>query len=146
MENLARANPDFTIAVALEHLNKDGTRETISVAINKIISKELFYCEKGFGAYLTNRRIRVSKRKENDIVLGATNHPGFLSKKEIKNLSLRSYGAPTLEIAYLAAAKLEISALKNSPLITPFSLLVKEAGGKVEIEQGKLVLSNGLFS
>ena len=43
--NLIRSNTDFTVAVALEHRNKEGEREAISVAISKIFGGELYYCD-----------------------------------------------------------------------------------------------------
>lgn len=131
--NLIRSNPDFTVAVALEHHNKNSAKEAISVAISKIFGGELYYCEKGFGAYLNNRRIRVSKRNSGEII----------SVNEIESSNSRgsrSYGCRTLTIAYLAAARIEkaIFLKENNEFLKPFLLLVKEAGGRI-VEDEKSV-------
>jgi len=137
LDNLSRANPNFAVAIILVHKGDDGIEESISVAINNIFNKELYYCEKGFGAYLNNRRIRCSKRKVDKIAF--VNDP--------KNLKLeakftQSLGSSALEIAYLASAKAEIGIFENNILNRNLLLLLKESGGSVE-EQGKFILAQG---
>lgn len=138
-DNLLRANPDFTVAVALEHLNSSGQKEGISAAIAKIFGGETYYCEKGFGAYVNNRRIRVSKRTSGAILVAAEEQ-NFLAEK---NESLRSYGCRTLETAYVASSRLEKAIFKNQnyEFFKPFTLLVKEAGGKVVENETKILIS-----
>lgn len=140
MNNLTRSNPDFTVAIALEHLGANGQREAISVAISKIFGGELYYCEKGFGAYLNNRRIRVSKRIGETLIV-ASEDQNFISEK---NYSARSYGCRSLEVAYVAAARLEKAIFKkeNYELLKPFLLLVREAGGKITEEEKSILVSN----
>ena len=141
-ENLTRSNPDFSVAVALQHLGEDGQREGISVAVSKIFGGETYYCEKGYGAYLNNRRIRISTRISGDTQVVATEDQEVMATKMgDKKFHTRSYGCRTLEVAYFAAARLE-SALfvkKNYELLKPFLLLAREAGGKI-IEEDKNVL------
>lgn len=131
--NLIRSNPDFTVAVALEHNGKNSGKEAISVAISKIFGGELYYCEKGFGAYLNNRRIRVSKRNS----LG--NSGEILSVNEIEK-GQRDYGSRTLALSYLASSRIEkaIFSKENHEFLKPFLLLVKEAGGRI-VEDEKSV-------
>lgn len=140
INNLTRSNPDFTVAIALEHLNENGQKEAISVAISKIVGGELYYCEKGFGAYLNNRRIRVSKRTSGDFVV-ASEDQNLLTDK---NHSHRTYGCRTLELAYVASSRLEMAIFKNenSELLKPFLLLVREAGGKISETEKSIVASN----
>jgi myo-inositol-1(or 4)-monophosphatase len=141
-ENLTRSNPDFTVAVALEHLDENGQRQAISVAISKIIGNELYYCEKGFGAYLNNRRLRVSKRANCKFPLMVTEDQLLLSKKiSSTSFAIRYYGCRTLELAYLASARFEgaLFQKQNCELLKPFLLLVKEAGGII-IEDEKFIL------
>lgn len=127
--NLMRSNPDFTVAVALEHKNKNGEKEAISVAVSKIFGGELYYCEKGFGAYLNNRRIRVSKRNSGEI----------LTSSEIEKSS-RVYGCRTLALSYLASSRIEraVFSKEDYELLKLFLLLVKEAGGRI-VEDEKSV-------
>jgi myo-inositol-1(or 4)-monophosphatase len=139
-ENLIRANPDFTVAVALVHRSELGQKESISVAISKIFGGEIFYCEKGFGAYMNNRRIRVSKRTSGEILIASEN----LSMISEKGQSLRAYGCRTLEVAYVSSARLEKAIFKNesSELLRPFLLLAREAGGKIVEEEKLISVSN----
>lgn len=143
MNNLTRSNPDFTVAVALEYRNENGQKEGISVAISKIFGGEIYYCEKGFGAFLNNRRIRVSKRANEVLVASAEDQKAFEEKMAGKNFSLRSYGCRTLEVAYLAASRLEAAMFKNqsAELLRPFLLLVKEAGGKISEDEKSILAS-----
>lgn len=144
MQNLARSNPDFTVAVALQHIDENGKKETISLAISKIFGGELYYCEKGFGAFLNSRRIRVSKRAMNDFPIISSFDSSLI---EDKKFSYRSYGCLSLEVAYLAASRLEGAIFRNEEanFINPLLLLVKEAGGKI-IENDKFILAtNGLI-
>lgn len=141
LENLTRSCADFTVAVALQHIKKDGTKQAISVAINKVVGKELFYCEKGFGAYLNNRRIRVSKRLKDSILVSCRDLK-LLTDLGLKNFDLRYSGSRTLDIAYLASAKVEKVVIEKSALLEPFLLLVREAGGRVEEKNGVLVVNS----
>lgn len=138
--NLMRANPDFTVAVALEHRNAAGQKESISAAISKIFGGETYYCEKGFGAYANNRRLRVSKRTTGELLV-ASEDPSLLSDN---NQSLRSYGCRTLEMAYVASSRLEKAIFKNQnyDLAKPFELLIREAGGKIVEAEKIITVSN----
>lgn len=141
INNLVRSNPCFTIAIALEHINAAGQKEPIALAINNIANNEIYYCEKGFGAYVNNRRLRVSKRSLNDGILVCSED----IKNESKNISNRNYGCKTLELAYLASARIDAALLPKQDLIKPFTLLVREAGGKVVENEKLIIASNGLF-
>lgn len=153
LSNLVRGIPDFTVAIALEHIAKDGSKESISVAINKVIGSELYYCEKGFGAFLNNRRLRVSKRGVNDVPLIALDDHSYFTKEvrenlKLKTFSLRNYGCRTLELAYLTSSRFDLAFFKNwnYEYLKPYMLLVKEAGGKV-VENDKFILaSNDLIN
>ena len=138
-DNMLRSNPDFTIAIALEH-NSAGKKESIAVVILKVVGGELYYCEKGFGAFLNNRRIRVSKRTIGDFVIAAQD----ASLVEGKNFSLRNYGCRSLEIAYVASSRLEKAVIpnKNTDYVKPFMLLVREAGGKISENEKAIIVSN----
>ncbi|GDX35635.1 inositol monophosphatase [Alphaproteobacteria bacterium] len=138
IDNLARSNPDFVTAVALLHRSSDNKFETIALATIKVIGGELFYCEKGFGAYLNNRRIRVSKRNHNQHIVVNDS-----SCKIEKNILQRCYGSPILSISYFASARCEQVYLEsNNSFVKYFFLLAKEAGGKVEEVGQQVIISN----
>jgi len=149
LANLTRANPNFTSAISLEHIDQSGNSQPISVAINKLVSGELYYCEKGFGAYLNNRRIRVSKRSTSDVFLIGGEDQSLLNKENlsefgIKTFSYRSHGSRTLEIGYFSSAKLDGVVFKNwrSENLKPFLLLAKEAGAKILEKEKSIWLLN----
>ena len=152
LSSLARGIPDFTVAVALQHTDKDGNTESISAAISKVIGSELYYCEKGFGAYLNNRRIRVSKRGIHDVPLVSIDDYSYLSKEittelKLTSFALRNYGCRTLEAAYLASSRFDLSFFKNwnYEYLKPFLLLVREAGGKIHEREKFILASNNLI-
>jgi len=138
-ENMMRSSPDFTICMALEH-NSAGKKEVIAVVILKVVGGELYYCEKGFGAFLNNRRIRVSKRTVGDFVIAAED----ASLVEGKNFSLRNYGCSSLSVAYVASSRLEKAVFKNqnTEFLKPLMLLVREAGGKISENEKAIIVSN----
>ena len=153
LANMVRGNSDFTCAIALEQINEDGSKETISVAVSKIIEGEIYYAEKGFGAYLNNRRIRVSKIAANDLVVASSEEHSFFTKENldafaIKNFSHRNHGSRTLEAAYLASSQIEMAVFRNwkYEIISPFFLLFKEAGGKFFHEKRLTIATNSLIN
>lgn len=153
MNSLVRGNPDFTVSVAIEYTGADGVKEPISLAINKVIGSELYYCEKGFGAYLNNRRLRVSKRGVNDVPLVSLDDYSYFTKDvreslKLKSYGLRNYGCRTLELAYLSSSRFDLAFFKNWNYehLKPFLLLVREAGGRVVENEQFIFASNGLIN
>jgi myo-inositol-1(or 4)-monophosphatase len=133
LDNLSRANPNFVVAVILVH--KDGEKEeAISVALNNVFSKEIYHCEKGFGAYVNNRKIKVSKRKDNKLAF-VSNVANMKDKVKFN----QALGSAALEVAYLASGKAEIGVFDNNALNQNLLLLFKEAGGKVEEHNNLLI-------
>jgi myo-inositol-1(or 4)-monophosphatase len=145
IDNLSRANPDFTVGVALIHREASGKKEGIAAAIYKVVGGEMLYGEKGFGAFVNKRRVRVSKRGSSEVFICASQDLNFLSKKIAgKKFSHRAYGSPLLELAYVASARMEMTIFskEHSDLLSPFFVLVREAGGKVLEEENFFVISN----
>jgi len=147
-ENLVRSIPDFTIAISLRH-HENNLLNSVALAINKIIGSDLYYCEKGFGAFCGNRRIRVSKRSTKDsLILAADNS---LSQKTINEFklekySIRNYSCPTLDIAYLASSKIDgIIFSKNNKAFNNFLLIAQEAGAVIKEYEDNVLISNGSF-
>jgi myo-inositol-1(or 4)-monophosphatase len=104
---------------------------------------EMFSAELGSGAYLNNRRIRVSKTARLADALFAT---GFPSVKRHKNVNVHFYyqvamashgvrraGSAALDLAYLASGRLDgFWEFGLSPWdMAAGILLVREAGGRV---------------
>jgi myo-inositol-1(or 4)-monophosphatase len=109
--NFLHGLPQFCISVGLE---REG--QMVAGVIYDPIKDEMFIAERGKGAFLNNRRLRVAARREMaDAVvicglphLGRPQHPRFL--KELSSVmavsaGLRRLGAAALDMAYVAAGR-----------------------------------------
>ena len=70
--NFMHAIPHFAITVGLERRNPDGSSEIVAGVTYNPVANELFWAEKGKGAYLNDKRIRVSGRRDMSESLFAT--------------------------------------------------------------------------
>ena len=139
--NFIHGLPHFAISIAL--MIKE---EIISGIIYDPIKDELFWAEKGVGAYLNDRRIRVSARNQLKDALVSTGipwkgmeetHKNYLKILEniMKNSSgIRRYGAAALDLAYVASGRYDGYWHReiNYWDIAAGLILVKESGGFVE--------------
>jgi myo-inositol-1(or 4)-monophosphatase len=138
--NFIHGIPHFSISIALE---KAGVIMA-GVTYNPILD-ELFWAEKGAGTFMNNRRLRVSGRRELDVALVASsNHlasknsssPSWGEKlKEVSSqvAGVRRLGATTLDLAYVAAGRLDGAWDSHCHLwdMAAGILMVQEAGGYV---------------
>ena len=122
--NFLHGIPHFCISIGLKF--KD---EIISGIIFDPIKNEIFYAEKNQGAFFNNHRIRVSKRKNLDECLFATNKNGLSSS----DLNARIFGSAALDLAYVASGRIDGYFQNGLNLwdIAAGTLIVKEAGGIV---------------
>ena len=112
-------------------------------------TNDFFWTSKGAGAWCNNTRLRVSKRQHfSECVIGTgiphlgRTYDGYL--QEIDQITkecsgLRRLGSASLDLAYVAAGKLDAYWEKNLNLwdMAAGVLLIKEAGGKVTEPSGK---------
>ena len=89
----------------------------------------MFFAEKNKGSYLNNQRLRVSKKNILDDCLFSSNHEGV----KFSNFNMRYTGCAALDLAYVAAGRLDGFFHNNINLwdVAAGSLMVKEAGGIV---------------
>jgi myo-inositol-1(or 4)-monophosphatase len=135
--NFLHGVPHFSISVGLE---REG--QIVAGVIYDPIKDEMFLAEKGKGAFLNNRRLRVSARREMaDALLicglphiGRPNHPQFL--KEMNAVmavcgGLRRLGSAALDLAYVAAGRADAywERSLNSWDVAAGLIIVREAGG-----------------
>ena len=120
--NFLHGIPHFATSIALKHNN-----EIISGLIFDPIKDEMFYAEKNNGAYLNNKRIRVSKKKDISECLFATS--GVIEKKI--EFSYRKSGSAALDMAYIGCGRYDGYFQKNLKLwdIAAGLIIVEEAGG-----------------
>jgi myo-inositol-1(or 4)-monophosphatase len=150
--NFLHGIPHFSITVALE---RDAA---IAAAVTyNPVSHELFWSERGRGAFLNDKRLRVSARTRlEDVVittgipfLGHGRHATFL--KELHQLAqrvagVRRFGSAALDLAWVAAGRCDGYWERD---LSPWDmaaglLLVSEAGGTVTDADGRdFTLSGG---
>ena len=120
--NFLHGVPHFATSIALKHNN-----EIVSGLIFDPIKDEMFYAEKNNGAYLNNKRIRVSKKNNMKECLFATS--GIIERKI--EFSFRKSGSAALDMAYIACGRFDGYFQKNLNLwdIAAGLILVEEAGG-----------------
>jgi myo-inositol-1(or 4)-monophosphatase len=137
--NFLHGVPYFAISIGLEK-----NKEIICGMIFNPITNEMFYAEKGKGAYLNNSRIRVSSRKNIDECILLTGGPILSYKnkeiffKEYESVSrkvaaTRKFGSSALDLAYLASGRCDGVWERNLNYwdIAAGIIIVKEAGGTV---------------
>ena len=135
--NFMHAVPFFAITVALER--KD---ELVAAITYNPITDEMFMAEKGGGAFLNNKRMRVAQRRDihDTLVSYEVPHRGgkelALSRAELsvlqgKVVGIRGTGSAALSLAYVAAGRFDAAIVRNvnSWDIAAGILLVREAGG-----------------
>lgn len=150
--NFLHGIPHFAISIALE---RDGA--PFAGVIYAPIHDEMYWAEKGNGAYLNGNRLRVSARRRVDESLFATGIP-FKGKRDhglfLRQLEavmtvaggVRRTGSAALDLAYVAAGRFDgFWQTWLSPWdIAAGIVLVREAGGFVsEIDDGSAMMSSG---
>jgi myo-inositol-1(or 4)-monophosphatase len=158
--NFAHSFPMYNVTMALTQAG-----QLIAGVIFDPTRNEMFTCERGSGAYLNNRRIRVSKVARIEDALVAT---GFPSRKRHLNVNVHFYyqlamvthgvrraGSAALDLAYVACGRLDAfwEFGLNPWDMAAGILLIEEAGGKcsdmhggpVDIRGPHLLTDNGLI-
>ncbi|MDQ1186916.1 MULTISPECIES: inositol monophosphatase family protein [Agrobacterium] len=137
--NFLHGIPQFAVSIGLER-----SGEIVAGVIFNPATDELYTAERGGGAFLNDRRIRVAARKQlSDSVvccgvphLGRGNHGKFLV--ELRHVmgetaGVRRMGAAALDLAYVAAGRFDgFWEAELSPWdIAAGIVLIREAGGFV---------------
>ena len=156
--NFLHGIPIFSVSIALE---RQG--QIVAGVIYNPAMDELYTAERGGGAFMNDRRLRVAARtKLSDTVigcgvphLGRGHHGNFLV--ELRNVmaevsGIRRLGSAALDLAYVAAGRMDgFWEGGLSPWdIAAGLLMVREAGGYVSdakggqdmLEQGTVVAGN----
>ena len=143
--NFLHGFPQYAVSIALKREN-----EVIEAVVADPVANEVFTATRGVGAFVNGRRLRVSKRSQMAEALVGTGFPfrrtddydAFLKVfKEVAQSTsgLRRAGAASLDLAYVAAGRLDAfwEANLKSWDIAAGSLLVLEAGGLVTDFKGE---------
>jgi myo-inositol-1(or 4)-monophosphatase len=142
--NFLHGIPHWAISIGLERRLPDGSSEVAAGVVYNPASAEMFWAEKGQGAFLNERRLRVSARRNLQEALFATGIP-FAVTTPANRLAfartlgglmpqvagVRRFGSAALDLAWVAAGRYDgYWELGIKPWdITAGLLLVREAGG-----------------
>ena len=153
--NFLHGIPHFAISIALE---REG--QLVSGVVFNPITDDLFTAEKGSGAFLNDKRLRVAARKDLKNCLSATGIPFMgrgtpedhdLFMKELRVVidstpGIRRFGSASLDLCWVAAGRFD--AFWEHKLsawdIAAGMLMVREAGGVVtDLSGGERMLQSG---
>ena len=145
--NFLHGIPHWAISIGLERRLPDGGSEIAAGLVYAPAADEMFWAEKGAGAFVNERRLRVSARRELKDALFATGIPfAAVSRRAPRRVSparsgalmpqvagIRRFGAAALDLAWVAAGRYDgfwELGLKPWDLCAGV-LIVREAGGFV---------------
>jgi myo-inositol-1(or 4)-monophosphatase len=143
--NFLHGLPQFAISIGLD---REGT--LVAGVIYNPITDELFTAERGKGAFLNDKRLRVAARRQLSEAVITCGLPHYgrgdleiglreLSAVQKKVAGLRRFGAAALDFAYVAAGRFDgywERDLKPWDMAAGI-LMVREAGGFVTDLQGR---------
>lgn len=159
--NYAHGYPFFCVSIGFE----DAGVMQFGVVFNPI-SEELFWAERGQGAYLNDKRITVSANKTLATSLLVTGFPPDTQTAKISNMAefaritdmshgVRRDGSAALDLSFVACGRFDgFWELKLAPWdLAAGTLIVREAGGTVsnltggpfDMSTGHVVADNGLI-
>lgn len=156
--NFLHGLPHWAVSIALEHKG-----EVVAGVVYDPTKDEMFFAEKGQGAWLNESRLRVSGRMRMIESIFATGLP-FAGRGDLPETlqdlarilptcaGVRRFGSAALDLAYVAAGRYDgfWERRLNSWDMAAGLVIVREAGGLVEplrkggniIEDGEVICSN----
>ncbi len=167
--NFAHGFPQFCVSMGLEQrpatLKPDEDGTLVAALIYDPLRDEIFTAERGRGALLNGKPLRVSGIPELAEALVATGFPSrkrhaspnihFYQEFTLRSHGVRRAGSAALDLAYVAAGRMDAFWEFNlNPWDTAAGiLLVEEAGGRVtdfagrhyRLESREILASNGLI-
>jgi myo-inositol-1(or 4)-monophosphatase len=168
--NFAHGFPAFCVVLGLEHrplgLSDTADGEIIAGVTYDPLRDEMFVAEKGRGAWLNGRQIKVSKTTQLAESLTATGFPShkrhnspnihLYQQMTLRSHGVRRAGSAALDLAYVACGRLDgFWEFNLNPWDTSSGvLLVQEAGGTIThfdggpftLDSREVLATNGLIA
>jgi myo-inositol-1(or 4)-monophosphatase len=162
--NFLHGIPHFAIAIAVEEPRPDGRGEIVAGVIYQPLTDETFWAERNSGAWLHDRRLRVSARRDLGECVIATGipfqahgdydeHAAIMARVSPQIAGVRRFGSSALDLAWVAAGRYDGYWEAD---LHPWDwaagmLMVREAGGFVTdyrggdrmLERSEVVAGNG---
>ncbi len=118
--NFLHGMPHWAISIGLQKRLADGGAEIVAGMVYNPAANEMFWAEKGGGAFLNDRRLRVSARRELSDAVFATGIP-FAAVTPQRRLhfartlgalmpqvaGIRRFGAAALDLTWVAAGRFD---------------------------------------
>jgi myo-inositol-1(or 4)-monophosphatase len=157
--NFLHGLPHFAISICLER-----DRQPHAGVIYNPVTDELYWAEKGEGAWMNDKRLRVSARRDLSECLFATGLPfkGMTGRERAlaetdrvlsETAGIRRFGAAALDLAYVAAGRYDAYWERglNAWDVGAGIIIVREAGGLVcelgggpnPLHGGSILATNG---
>ncbi len=143
--NFMHGLPFFAVTIALERKG-----EIVAGVTYDPISDELFHAEKGGGAFMNNKRMRVAARRQLHEAVVTTNiphmgqanhvrHRNEIAVLQARTTGIRALGSTALELAYVAAGRVDAAWCHdlNAWDMAAGLLFVRESGGFVSKLEGE---------
>jgi myo-inositol-1(or 4)-monophosphatase len=149
--NFLHGIPHWAISVGLERRLPDGGSELVAGVVYAPTVDEMFWAEKGTGAFVNERRLRVSARRDLQQAMFATGIPFAASslpqrRSFARTLDIvmpqvsgvRRFGSAALDLAWVAAGRYDgfWELHLNQWDIAAGIVIVREAGGYVTDPHG----------
>ena len=156
--NFARKIPIYGVSVALACKGR-----VIMGAVSMPYFNNTYFAEKGRGAFLNNKKMRVSKKKELNYYMIGIDFPSsrrqysldFLNHISRHVVDVRQLGCAVYQAVLVAEGKIDAYVIQHTNPwdIAASFLLIEEAGGKVtnfegrewSLEDKRFVATNGLL-
>ncbi len=153
--NFLHGIPHWAISIGLE---REGA--LVAGVVYNVIRDELYWAEKGQGAFLNDRRMRVAARTElSDAViasgtpfLGRPGHEQFVAEVQrvmATTAGVRRFGSAALDLSYVAAVRFYGFWERNlAPWdIAAGAIIVREAGGFArEVDSGDFMQTGSIIA
>lgn len=130
--NFLQGIPFFSISIALRKKNDI----THGVIYDPVLDN-IYYAEKGSGAYMNNTRIRTPlKTKLDTNGMASFDYRHYIENEKLREMFhyVRYLGAASLSLAYVACGKLDLFVGQDLKVwdIAAGIVIIKEAGGRVD--------------
>ena len=137
--NYMHGFPHWAISIALEKCE-----EIVAAVTYDPVKNEMFWAEKGSGVYLNDKKIRVSGRRSMfDTLVSFEISGANTASIDTFALKTRKTGSTALNMAYLAAGRLDVLSMDSSKSriwdVAAGMLLIKEAGGVLADRNGNYI-------
>ncbi len=150
--NFLHGMPHWAVSIALEHKG-----EVVAGVVYDPTKDEMFFAEKGQGAWMNESRMRVSGRRRLSECVFATGLP-FSGRADLPQTlqelarilpatsGVRRWGSASLDLAYVAAGRFDGFWERGLNLwdIAAGVVIVREAGGMIEpLRKDRNILADG---